>query len=449
VLGGLARKLITNIDSAIAFSPDGRQFVFTRGASNRGVLELRIANADGAEDRLLTSFSNVNVVFQDGAAWSPDGRIVALTVRDQSDQWALDTVSVPDGGVRELYSRPLGEIGRPVWLPDGGTLLAPVSGSAIWNKIQLWAFSYPEGRARRFTNDLNDYYWLLDLTRDGNTLATIETTQISNIWIAPLAHSSGARQLTFGGPPLMEVVETGGQLIARSTLGEVWKINPTSGERALFADVNNVNWIAPCGRFVVFNSLKSGSPELIRADSDGSNLTKLIEANTWLGPSCSPDGKSVFYVTLGPPKTIWRMPTEGGMATEVGSTLGEGNVSRLSVSPNGRLLAYAYEEHSREPATKLAVVPVEGGRPVKIYSVPEGHFTLNMWSSDGKGLQFLVTRQGVTNLWEQPLQGGKAKQLTAFTSGMIWDYFWSFDHKQLLLVRGETRSDVVLLKNFR
>jgi Tol biopolymer transport system component/DNA-binding winged helix-turn-helix (wHTH) protein len=446
VLGGAAQKLIRNIDSAASFSPDGHQLAFTRGFSSRGVLELRIANPDGTGERSLASLSKVNVVFQDGAAWSPDGRTIALSVRNQYERWALDTVSVADGSVRELYSRQLGGIGRPVWLPDGRTLLAPV-GIPIQNHVQLWAFSYPRGEVRRFTNDLTDYDFFIDLTRDGNTLATIESTVASNIWVAPSGDSSVARQLTFGGPPLVEAIDEEGQIVAVSQGGELWKMKPDGSQRTLFAEVNNVYWITRCGRFVVFNSAQPGGVQLVRAEADGSNITKLTTTNTWLPPSCSPNGKFMFYVTLGPPKTIWRMPIEGGSVTEVGSTLGEGNVSRISISPDSKLLAYAYEEHSPEPVTRLAVVSVEGGPPVRLLPAPGGGFGLN-WSPDGKGLQYLITRDGVTNLWEQPLAGGEAKQVTKFSSGLICDFNWSSNHKQLLLARGEASSDVILFSNF-
>jgi hypothetical protein len=50
------------------------------------------------------------------------------------------------------------------------------------------------------------------------------------------------------------------------------------------------------------------------------------------------------------------------------------------------------------------------------------------WSPDGKGLQSLVTRDGITNIWEQPLAGGKPKQLSKFTSGLIFDFTVLFLH---------------------
>jgi Tol biopolymer transport system component len=71
------------------------------------------------------------------------------------------------------------------------------------------------------------------------------------------------------------------------------------------------------------------------------------------------------------------------------------------------------------------------------------------WSPDQKSLQYLLTRRGATNVWEQPLAGGAPRQVTNFTSDQIFDYAWSRDGKQLLLAKGEETSDVVLLSNFR
>jgi len=71
------------------------------------------------------------------------------------------------------------------------------------------------------------------------------------------------------------------------------------------------------------------------------------------------------------------------------------------------------------------------------------------WSPDEQSLQYLLTRNGATNMWEQPVGGGEPKQFTKFTSGRIFDFDWSADGKQLLLARGETNSDVVLLSHLR
>ncbi|MDQ3908344.1 MAG: hypothetical protein M3268_08355, partial [Acidobacteriota bacterium] len=54
---------------------------------------------------------------------------------------------------------------------------------------------------------------------------------------------------------------------------------------------------------------------------------------------------------------------------------------------------------------------------------------------------------GVTNVWRQPVEGGKPVQLTDFKSGLIFAFDWSRDGKQLLLARGAVTRDAVLISN--
>jgi Tol biopolymer transport system component len=68
------------------------------------------------------------------------------------------------------------------------------------------------------------------------------------------------------------------------------------------------------------------------------------------------------------------------------------------------------------------------------------------WSPDGGILQCLLPANGATNIWELPLDGGKPKQLTQFTSEDISSFNWSVDGPRLFMVRGTTKSDVVLIR---
>src|SRR6202030_1302667 len=107
---------------------------------------------------------------------------------------------------------------------------------------------------------------------------------------------------------------------------------------------------------------------------------------------------------------------------------------RAALSPDGKLLAYPFEERRPVPKMKLAVISVDGEAPPKVLDAPGhvyGEVSLS-WSGDGKALQYLLTQNGATNLWQQPIAGGKPKQLTRFTSGEIFRFNWSSDRKQLL-----------------
>jgi hypothetical protein len=131
----------------------------------------------------------------------------------------------------------------------------------------------------------------------------------------------------------------------------------------------------------------------------------------------------------------------------------------VAISPDGKLLAFPYDgpgpipphlADSPEPTFKIGVIPVAGGPLAKVIDVPVPNGMVGpRWSPDGGGLQYLVDKNGATNLWEQPLAGGPPDQLTKFISGRIFDFNWTADGKQLLLSRGEVTSDVVLLSNLR
>ncbi len=135
------------------------------------------------------------------------------------------------------------------------------------------------------------------------------------------------------------------------------------------------------------------------------------------------------------------------MPVEIAKVLGENVVGRMSVSPDGKMIAYPFEEFTPIPKMKLAIISVDGGPPVKILDAPGGVYGFGspLWSPDGKGLEHILTQNGSSNIWEQPLDGSRPRQLTTFGSGRIFDFNWSRDGKRLLLARCEVSSDVVLL----
>lgn len=72
------------------------------------------------------------------------------------------------------------------------------------------------------------------------------------------------------------------------------------------------------------------------------------------------------------------------------------------------------------------------------------------WAPDGRA--FIYSRGGVGsvgNVWSQPLDGGKATQLTNFTTETIWGFSLAPDGKRLVLSRGHSTLDVVLIKDAR
>jgi serine/threonine protein kinase/Tol biopolymer transport system component len=448
VLGGEAQRLVTDIDSPISFSPDGQHFVYTRGIPSHNATEIRIANNDGAGNRLLATMTDTFAGFQPGATWSPDGQTIAVPLMRfrKQPRFVLYAVGVADASAHELHSSPY-PIGRAVWLRVD-SLLSVLKDRE--DRGQLWTISFPRGNVERLTNDLTNYEERTDLTGNAATLAAIQSTLVSNVWSVPGADALKATQIISLSLPLYEVTEApNGRLLANSTDGKLWAFSADGKQRSLFTELSNVGAPAVCGNFVVLNSYMNGTSEMMRFDAGGSNPVRLTTGD-FSRPVCSPDGRDAFYVEVGPPQKIWRIPLSGGTPVEIATVLGENVVGPIRISPDGKLLAYPYEEYTTLKV-KLALIPANGGPVVRILDAPGGVYESGSfrWSPGGRNVQYTLTQNGASNIWEQPLKGGPPHQLTKFNSGVIFDFSWSADGKRLLLCRGEVSSDVVLLTNFR
>ena len=63
------------------------------------------------------------------------------------------------------------------------------------------------------------------------------------------------------------------------------------------------------------------------------------------------------------------------------------------------------------------------------------------WTADGRALTYVDNLDGISNICDQPLDGGPPVQLTKFD--------WSRDGKQLAFSRGARAYDVVLICDLR
>jgi DNA-binding winged helix-turn-helix (wHTH) protein/Tol biopolymer transport system component len=443
VLGGSAHLLISDIDSPVSFSPNGEKFAFMRGMPDTSRMEIRIANSDGTDNTLLASLSTINF-YPSGAAWSPDGKTIMAPVlrTDQETKWALVAIDSADGTLRNLYSGPEW-IGKPGWSPDGNSLIVPM-GFLKENRTQLWVVSYPGGEKRRFTNDLSDYGTALELTKNGEMLVTQERKLNSHIWTLPQGDSSQAKQITWGETADTAIVPGPvGKLLVQSRRSDLVLINADGSQRTLLRSATrNYVTMATCGdRYLIFDSYEDNRVRLMRTDADGSNPVKLTD-DLQDSADCSPDGTWLAYVAG---TKLYRLPIDGGSPTVL---VGPHDPGIVVISPDGQWIASTDQEPGPVPANKIVVIPATGGSPVHVFDVPVGGIYLR-WSPDQKGLQYLLMRDGATNVWEQPLSVGAPHQVTYFTSGRIFDFSWTRDRKQLLLAKGDVTSDVVLISNFR
>ena len=366
--------------------------------------------------------------------------------------------SVADGSVREIYSTP-DAIGRPRWLPDGSGLLAPISNVDQAFRGQLWFISYPKGEARRLTNDLMDYQLCcLDLTPDGKTLVDTEVARVSNLWLAPAGNTAKAKQVTtkelaigrFSWMP-------NGSVVLASGDGELFALNPSGNGLTLLTPKERVSWdpsVCGDGRYIVYSAYREQKRGVWRMDADGSNPIKVADETIALAPQCSPDGKWVVYLQ-GPSWIPVRVNITGEKPPErlsQDSAMYIGDV--VAISPDATRIAYlsgAPENPGSASASRpiqLKVIPFAGGAPLYQFDWPAWAGEPR-WAPGGEAVDYVLTRNGISNIWRQRLSGGPPKQVTNFDSGQIFDFAWSREGRQLALTRGSESSDVILISNFR
>jgi serine/threonine protein kinase len=450
-LGGTPRQLVRDIDSPIAFSPDGRRFAFARGLPDKDEVAILVAGADGSGERLLASLKGVfpgGSLF--GPDWSPDGKTLAVTTMQATKglRGVISAISVPDGRVRQVYSIPQ-PLGRPRWLADGSGLLVQLAALSQMNRGQLWHISFPGGEARRFTNDLTDYQPSLDMTRDHKTLATIESTTTADLWVGSAGDAERARQITTGARASGGLCWlTNSAIVYSDANTDLFSVEEDGSNRTLLTPGVHGNFAAatcPDGRFIVFDAYRNEDVNVWRMDADGSNPVQLTNEGLAFAPECSPDGKWVLYAHV-KDLTAWRVPLQGGPPTQVGvPILGDGRPPQMS--PDSKLLAYVAIAATMSSHNVLTVVPSGGGSPVYRFDLPMGATQIR-WAPEGKALDYILTRGGASNIWRQALAGGPPKQITNFPSDLIFSFGWSHDGKQLALARGSTSSDVILISNF-
>lgn len=269
-LGGAVERLPNVSCSAVTFSPDGKRFAYVVSSTGSGGTLLRVANADGGDDKFLAIIKDPGYfVFPDKTlSWSPDGESIACAVKivdGTGDYGTVMNVRVADGSLSPLTKRHFPLIESVSWLWDGSGLLMTANETAI-APMQLWHLSRESGEARRLSNDLSSYSWV-SVTADGEKLFAVGRTVASSLWVAPFDPEAGDDEGMTGAP----------ERIADELI-----------------DYGEIAW-TPAGK-IVYRSGASGTLNLWTMDADGTNQTQLTkDAMPDKGLAVSPDNRFVVF----------------------------------------------------------------------------------------------------------------------------------------------------------
>ncbi len=447
VLGGNPRILIKDIDSPITFSPDGQHFAFLRELHDSPTWDLLLAKADGTLEKPI--FTNQTVLSDSYVpSWSPDGKTILIPiVQPNKDNIGgflhVDAASgkVETGNIaadRIYYSA--------VWLPSSTGIIVNSRQIAVGSlKSQIGYMTFPDGELHPLTADTNNYEGL-SLSKDGKTLSAIQGRLRFELSIADLNDLDHARPVPLSSQLSVwrwDWFLNGSLLLPQSGTFKV--VTPDGKETILTSDTKHISdQVSVCGdgRYVVYRELgrtSAASANLWRIDADGTNEKQLTSGLNEQSPTCSRDGKWVYYVDNGDKRLVKRIPINGGSPEIIVPK----DVFYFSLSPDGKSVA-SVELRELDHKLVLRLDSTEGGQMI-YHDLDQRALPGQIaFTPDGKAVVYLVREKGVENLWLQPLDGGAYKQLTHFTKDQIFRFVFSPDGTKLALERGAQESDAVL-----
>jgi Tol biopolymer transport system component/DNA-binding winged helix-turn-helix (wHTH) protein len=412
---------------APVWSPDGRYIAFYRFNDKEQALAIFVTAALGGSERHLYTVKSPRKV--DALDWSPDGKLLAFCDSNSPDEasriyfLSLDTLEV-----------------RPVTSPQPGTL-----GDATP------AFS-PDGKSLAFVRDTLDVREIYVQPVSGGTPKQITFDHAD---IQGIAWTPESRELIFGSSRqgnenLWRISAQGGTPQRLPIAGATWAVRPAisrKGNRLAYTSITYSSAIfrasvtpdhkvgkplerfisstgleegpqySPDGKYVVFQSTRTGYHEIWRANADGSNPIQLthFERNLTGTPRWSPDSKQISFDSRPQGHShVFVINAEGGQPRQV--TQGDSENGVASWSVDGKWIYFASNRGGDWQVWKMTP---HGDNVTQI--TYKGGFT-PLSSPDGKYLYYAKGRD-VPGLWRVPVDGGEEVKLLEGPPVGGWGYY--------------------------
>jgi Tol biopolymer transport system component/DNA-binding winged helix-turn-helix (wHTH) protein len=379
-LGGPPRKLAeppapTHCKPGLSWSADGHYLIFPFAADNQPCQIHRLNLEDLHIDSLTAP--PVPSTGDWDAQYSPDGQSIAF-IRNTKD--VEDIYVMPAGGGnprRVTFDNRL--LSGLAWTPDSREVIFSSNrGGAIWG---LWRVPVSGGNPERLEVG-SEHAYMPSISRKGNRLSYASGVWNENIWKAEVGPDHRIRKF----------------------------------DRLIYSALQEEGpQYSPDGKRIVFQSTRSGSFEVWRADADGSNLVQLTSFGGPLTgtPRWSPDGRWISFDSRpGPHPNVYVISAEGGVPKRFASDFDEGVASW---SRDGRWIYFA---SNRTGSWQVWKRPVDGGPPVQVTS--SGGFAA-FESPDGKELYY--TRFSEAGIWKVAVDGGAESKVLDEPPAGLWGYF--------------------------
>jgi Tol biopolymer transport system component len=384
-------------------------------------------------------------------AVSPDGKLVAYTAGPLR-QTRLYVRQVEGGSPVAITPADGGFARSPRWSPDGARLLfrsarglevVPALGGPVKLLLSVprsegaegaWS---PDGRSIAYARGDSVYL----LPADGGTargLARLADAH-SCVWSADgrwLACVSGNRRFI------------GNEDFGNLAPSAVWAVPAGGGAPVEVTDNEGLNmspaWL-PRGRSLLYVSDRDGGRDVYQVElgRDGRRAHAAVRLTTGLNVSqvsVSADGRRLAYAVLSQTSNVWSVPVSAFGTSLVSHaqpvTRGSQVIESFDVSTDGRWLAF---DSDRGGTPQLYRMPLGGGEVEQLTSGATAAF-VPQFSPDGREIAYHSFIGGVRQIFVMPSEGGAPTQITSGSEG-YWAPRWSPDGRAISIVRSPLTPD--------
>ena len=453
-IGGHPERLLAGTDSAVSFSPDGKKMTWIRAEYPRpGESALMIANDDGTGERVLATRRPPELfapIFFARPSWSPDGNLIAASVRRTDPVGAMLIGVDPQNGRETVISNAQWwALGALEWLPDGSGVVAVATRQGAAHDFtnlagtQIWLIPYPSGEPRRITNDASTYR-KPSISADGTKLVAVVADQ-SKVHLSRIALASG-------GPPerfstgrydgVVGVTELGdGRIVFTSAeRGGVtlWIVERDgTGRRQLLRDAFENRYPVSFTGGIAYVSTSPTETDVCLINAEGENRRVIVRQVESAPIAVSQDGKSIVYSLN---RRLWMISSDGTARRQLTQEI----ASNPAFSPRGDRIAFVSGDTEQPEGGRLVVAKAAGDKTLWSASVTRQGGSLR-WLPDGNSL--LLYNFDTHNISIYPLRGDP-KRLMHFDD-FVWDFDIAHDGKSLIVAQGSLARDAVLITGFR
>ena len=456
VFGGASQKILHNIDSPAAISPDEKRLAFIRRDPENEETALVLTDIEGKDERNLAVRPPGSGFTNGGVSFSPDGKLLSATIFQRENNRAAAQVAVvnAESGEQKVISRENWiSAGQTVWLKDGSGILTVAYGAKSSSlNDELLVVSYPDGKSRLVTNGINGNYGI-SLNAANGSIVAVKSNKFACFLTAPvdnlfknthvLTTISDESPLPFGADWTSD-----GRIVYSATddgNADIFTISEDAGERKQLtsdASAEISPKLSADGRFLIFMSNRTGQMDVWRADANGTNTKQLTANGNVTDALISPDGEAVFYLVQDSEsmiETLWRVSINGENPTK----LTDRATRSPRISPDGKTIA-GYMLNPATRAMTLALVSAETGAVLKYPATPQNDSIPFLdWSKDGQNLFVVLQKGKPQSLWKVPLNGAQPVQLREWENDAIFRLAISRNGERVFYEVGNQLNSVV------